>query len=495
MKSSDLQIGFDFDTNASSGGKAAQSGKGRSTKKPVVNEPQVNEPQNEEMLTEEPELTKPHVYSISEINAHIRRRLEGDFGEIWIRGEISNFKPHSSGHFYFSLKDDSAQINAVMFRGFNSKLKFKPDNGLEVLVHGKITVYEPRGNYQVFCEYMEPVGAGALQKAFEQLKEKLNAEGLFAPERKRAIPKYPRHIGIVTSPTGAALQDILNVLRRRYKSAKITLAPALVQGDGAADSLVQALEMINKVKGIDVLIVGRGGGSAEDLWCFNEERLARAIAASKIPTISAVGHEIDFTIADFVADLRAPTPSAAAELVAKSITETLERIQSFKLCLWQCWQSGMAKRVERVGALGRRLVDPQRRLRDLQFRNDELMVRLENAMFRYFEDQSVYVDLTRQKMPSPQEKILQLHKRLDFADVKLSSFILKFIEARGARLREGAGRLDAMSPLRVVERGYSIVKKQDGVIVKYSAQLKLGEKVQLTFSKGTALANIEKVEP
>ena len=495
MKSSDLQIGFDFDTNASSGGKAAQSGKGRSTKKPAVKEPQVNEPQNEEMLTEGPELTKPHVYSISEINAHIRRRLEGDFGEIWIRGEISNFKPHSSGHFYFSLKDESAQINAVMFRGFNSKLKFKPDNGLEVLVHGKITVYEPRGNYQVFCEYMEPVGAGALQKAFEQLKEKLNAEGLFAPERKRAIPKYPRHIGIVTSPTGAALQDILNVLRRRYKSAKITLAPALVQGDGATDSLVQALEMINKVKGIDVLIVGRGGGSAEDLWCFNEERVARAIAASKIPTISAVGHEIDFTIADFVADLRAPTPSAAAELVAKSITETLERIQSFKLCLWQCWRSGMAKRVERVGALSRQLVDPQRRLRDLQFRNDELMVRLENAMFRYFEDQSVFVDLTRQKMPSPQEKILQLHKRLDFADLKLSSFILKFIEARGARLREGAGRLDAMSPLRVVERGYSIVKKQDGVIVKYSAQLKLGEKVQLTFSKGTALANIEKVEP
>ena len=458
MKASDLQIGFDFG------------------------------------VTSTPATAVKSIYSVSEINGLIRRRLEGDFSEVWIRGEISNFKPHSSGHFYFSLKDNGAQINAVMFRGFNSKLKFRPENGLEVLVHGKITVYEPRGNYQVFCEYMEPVGAGALQKAFEQLKEKLNAEGLFAADRKRAIPKYPRHIGIVTSPTGAALQDILNVLARRHKSARITLAPTLVQGDGAVDAIVEALKLINKVKDIDVLIVGRGGGSMEDLWCFNEERVARAIAASKIPVISAVGHEVDFTIADFVADLRAPTPSAAAELVAKSISETLDGIQALNLCLWQCWQSGMAKRIERARAQGKRLVDPQRRLRDLQFRNDELTVRLENAIFRYFEDQSVFVDLTMRKIPTPQEKIVRLHRRVEYGDVKLSSLILKLVESRSARLREGVGRLDAMSPLRVVGRGYSIVKKHDGTIVKNSAQLKPGELVELTFAKGNAQAKIDKVE-
>ncbi len=471
MKLPDAQIGFDLESPREKAHEAQSAG---------VSDAEMHE--------------EPHVYSISELNSLIRERLEGEFREIWVRGEISNFKPHTSGHFYFSLKDDGAQISAVMFRGFNSKLKFRPENGLEVLIHGKITVYEPRGNYQVFCEYMEPVGAGALQKAFEQLKNKLSAEGLFAPERKRPIPKYPRHIGLVTSPTGAALQDILNVLGRRYKSAKITLAPALVQGDGAADSIVQALTLINKVRDIDVLIVGRGGGSIEDMWCFNEERVARAIAASRIPVISAVGHEIDFTIADFVADLRAPTPSAAAELVAKSVGETLERIDALKLCLWQCWRSGLSQRTERIVSLGKRLVDPQKLLRDLQFRNDELMVRLENAVFRYLEDQSVYVDLTMRKIPTPQEKIVRLHKRLESDDFKLSAAILKTLDSRSGRLRESAGRLDAMSPLRVVERGYSIVKRADQSIVNDAAQLKAGESIELTFAKGSAQAKIETIK-
>ena len=223
---------------------------------------------------------EPLVYSIAEINGLIRKKLEGDFTNIWLRGEISNFKAHTSGHFYFSLKDDSAQINAVMFKGLNSKLKFRPENGMEVLVRGKITVYEPRGNYQIFCESMEPVGAGALQKAFEQLKAKLEKEGLFAAERKRPIPHFPQHIGLVTSPTGAALKDILNVLRRRYRAARITLAPALVQGTEAPQSIVQAIQLINQVQDIDVLIVGRGGGSIEDLWAFNEEIVVRAAAES-----------------------------------------------------------------------------------------------------------------------------------------------------------------------------------------------------------------------
>ncbi|OFZ14495.1 MAG: exodeoxyribonuclease VII large subunit [Bdellovibrionales bacterium RBG_16_40_8] len=425
----------------------------------------------------------PNVYSVSKINALIRERLEGEFTQIWIKAEISNFKAHTSGHFYFSLKDEFSQISAVMFKGLNSKLKFRPENGLEVIVRGHITVYEPRGNYQVFCEFMEPVGAGALQKAFEQLKAKLQAEGLFDSQRKRELPSFPRHIGLVTSPTGAAIQDILNVLKRRYKAARITLAPALVQGDPAPASIIAAIELINKVRDVDVLIIGRGGGSIEDLWAFNDEGVARAIAASRIPTISAVGHEVDFTIADFVADLRAPTPSAAAELVVKSVIEIEEKIRGFKARLWQSFNATMRIYQERVVSLSRRLVDPQRRLQDLQIRCDELSTRLEFAIIRYIDDRKTDVELFLQKLSTPRELIVRLQKRMQLAAAYLQNGMKSKLTQNSARLREGVGRLEAMSPLRVVARGYSILEKNKHII-KSTKDVVMGDALEATLAEG-----------
>jgi exodeoxyribonuclease VII large subunit len=416
----------------------------------------------------------PKVLSVADLNAQIRSLLEGEFPQIWVRGEISNFKPHTSGHYYFSLKDDSAQISAVMFRGHNSKLKFKPENGLEVLIRGKITVYEPRGNYQIFCEYMEPVGAGALQKAFEQLKAKLQAEGLFAPERKRPLPAFPKHIGLVTSPTGAAIRDILNVLRRRFKAAKITLSPAVVQGDAAPESIVNAIQMINQLSDVDVLIVGRGGGSMEDLWCFNDERVARAIAQSKIPVISAVGHEVDFTIADFVADLRAPTPSAAAELVVKNASDLAERIELFKARLVKAMSIELRTLKERALALQKQLVDPRRRLQDLILRADELTLRLENSMLRHLE-------ALRQEIPLAMERI--------------KGALQKLLHKKQVRFRELSAQLDALSPLKVVERGYSIVTlAKTKKLIKSTSDLKTGDSVNVTLAEGKFLANVTEIQ-
>lgn len=431
----------------------------------------------------------PSVFSVSEVNSHIRQILEGEFHQLWIRGEISNFKPHTSGHFYFSLKDEGSQISAVMFRGHNSKLKFRPENGLEVLIKGKITVYEPRGNYQVFCETMEPVGAGALQKAFEQLKAKLQAEGLFAPERKRPLPPFPKHIGIVTSPTGAAIKDILNVLNRRYRSARITLVPVLVQGDPAPASIVAGIQMINRLKDVDVLIIGRGGGSIEDLWAFNDEKVARAIAASRIPTISAVGHEVDFTIADFVADLRAPTPSAAAELVARSALEILDRIRALQKELTQKINFELRSLSDGLSALLKRLTDPRRRLQDLQQRNDELSLRLNQSADRFFAERRQKIAYMHSRLGTPKELLSRLYKRLEGAQVKLRSVVQRHLDLHWMRLKKEAASLDAMSPLRVVDRGYSIVEKA-GQIVTKTNQVQVGDEIQIRLSQGQLSARI-----
>lgn len=437
---------------------------------------------------------EPQVLTVSQLNSMIRGTLESQFQEIWIRGEISNFKAHSSGHYYFSLKDKNAQISAVMFRGMNSKLKFRPEDGLEVMVHGKVTVYEPRGNYQVFCQWMEPVGAGALQKAFEQLKEKLKAEGLFAQERKRPLPSFPKHIGLVTSPTGAAIQDILNVLGRRYKSARITLSPAQVQGVSAADSIVKAIDLINQLKDVDVLIVGRGGGSIEDLWCFNEEKVARAIVASKIPIISAVGHEVDFTIADFVADLRAPTPSAAAELVVKNADDLASNILQIKKSLVQAMQVQLRQKSDALKSYRHRLIDPRRHLQDLILRCDELTHRLEQAGLRYINDCRTRVEMALRKMGSPRQILLQAARRLESIESNLKKSMQIQHKDLRSNLREKMAQLEALSPLKVVQRGYSLVTLDNKKIVKDSQQLKLGEKLNIQFAKGQVEAVVQKIK-
>ncbi len=413
---------------------------------------------------------EPSVLSVSDLNRAVKNMLEGGFKLVWLKGEISNFKPHTSGHHYFSLKDSKAQISAVMFRGFNQSLKFKPQDGMEVIVRGKITVYEPRGNYQIFCESMEPVGAGALQLAFEQLKKKLQAEGLFEPSRKRLIPALPKHVAVVTSPTGAAIRDILNILGRRFAGLRVTVIPAIVQGDKAPQSVCDGIANAQKLDDIDVLIVGRGGGSIEDMWGFNDERVARAIASCRVPVISAVGHEIDFTIADFVADLRAPTPSAAAELVVKNAAELSERIGVLQKRLVRGWVNLRALWRQRANHSAQRLVDPKRRLQDLTLRCDELTQRLEMSAGRHLERLQQKVHLLLSKLPL-WARVIE-NKRSEWA--RLSSV------------------LDSLSPLKVVERGYSITRKEQRVI-KSVEQINPGDRLQITFAKGSAAVKVESV--
>lgn len=412
------------------------------------------------------------VLTIGQLNKMIRRQLETEFSVIWLRGEVSNFKAHPSGHFYFSLKDKDAQVSAVMFRGYNSQLRFKPEDGMEVIVRGKITVYEPRGNYQVMCETMEPVGAGALQKAFEQLKRKLQAEGLFDQSRKRAIPSAPKHIAIVTSPSGAAIRDMLNVLSRRYRAARITLVPASVQGTRATGEIVKAIAMANRLLDVDVLIVGRGGGSIEDMWSFNEEAVARAIVASRVPVISAVGHEIDFTIADFVADLRAPTPSAAAELVAKNAVELVSMIQRLERSMAGAMLASLSRGLDRVRTSQRLLVDPRRRIEDAVLRCDDLVERLERAVLES-------VDRTRMM--------------LELIDERLSVRIRRRLEAARTKFVRAASMLDGLSPLRVLDRGYALVT-HEGRAVTNAEDVAIGKTVSIRLAHGQLEASVIKSE-
>ena len=450
------------------------------------------EPDEEEW--EEEEESGPQIFTVSELNGMIRDLLEGEFPLIWIQGEISNFKAHTSGHHYFSLKDKKAQVSAVMFRGFNRQLKFRPEDGMEVLIRGKVTVYEPRGNYQVFCEVMEPLGAGALQVAFDQLKKKLEKEGLFAPEKKRPIPAFPQHVALVTSPTGAAIRDMLNVLGRRFKGLKVTVVPAVVQGAQAPKSLLAGLAAANKLPDLDVIIVGRGGGSMEDLWGFNDEKLVRAIAASPTPVISAVGHEVDFTIADFVADLRAPTPSAAAELVVKNAVEVAESV----LVLGRRLELAMANRLQllskQVESLSRQLVDPQRRLRDLVLRCDELTERLVASVGSLLKAQTMKLRLLEQRVGSPETSVHQLRERVKSSEVGLQHLMDRILVGRRSEWNRLAAMLESLSPLKVVERGYAIVKSSQGKVIKSVDQLRAGDEVSMRFHQGEAQAKVLKIK-
>lgn len=432
------------------------------------------------------------VYNVEQLNSHIRQTLEGQLGVVWVQAEISNFKPHSSGHFYFSLKDSKAQISAIMFRGHNSKLKFKPHDGLEIIVRGRITVYEPRGTYQIVCETMEPVGAGALQKQFEQLKEKLKLEGLFDVGRKKQIPAYPQHVAIVTSPTGAAIQDILNIMSRRARNVQLTIVPALVQGVGAASSLFEAFKNASRLP-VDVIIIGRGGGSMEDLWSFNDEKLVRLIAASAIPVISAVGHEVDFTICDFVADLRAPTPSAAAELVAKSSIEITQRLNQFDRLLNSGIRKILKLKTQNLVLTIRRLTDPKKKLQDFAFRNDELLSRLEQAIRVYYLHLNKDIQILEKKLVSPKDVIHRLRNKIEKSQFKLNRAIDVKINKLEFNLKNNMGKLDSLSPLAVVDRGYSITTKKNKVI-KSVSDVNIADLIEIRVSDGTFAAEIKNIQ-
>lgn len=381
------------------------------------------------------------VATVSQINSYVKKILDHNIilNNVWIKGEISNFKHHYSGHLYITLKDEGAVLKAVMFRGSAQSLAFEPSDGMKVLARGRISVYEAGGSYQLYIEEMMPDGIGELYTAYEQLKKQLEAEGLFAPEHKKPIPKFPSAVGVVTASTGAAVRDIINVITRRFPMAEIVLYPAQVQGTGAAESIVKAIEYFNVTGGVDTLIVGRGGGSIEDLWAFNEEITARAIFASKIPVISAVGHETDFTIADFAADLRAPTPSAGAEIAVPSAIELRNRIDTDK------------------NRLSRNIAG-----------------RIENSRML----------LKRFKMKTPKGKIDDCNLRLD-ALVKsmYSGFKMKAMDAR-KNLSSASAKLDALSPLQTLSRGYSIPTFEDGSVIRSAEDMKQGMEFTLRMRDG-----------
>ncbi len=437
------------------------------------------------------------IYTVTEISSEIKQLLD-KLGIVWIQGEISNFKRHSSGHMYFSLKDERAQMKAAFFRNNNLYLKFRPEDGLEVIVRGRIGVYDPRGDYQIIVEYMEPKGLGSLQLAFEQLKEKLRKEGLFDESGKAPLPLLPSKIGIVTSPTGAAIRDMLHILKRRNASLHVLVYPAKVQGTGASDEIAAGVRYFNTRKDIDVIIVGRGGGSIEDLWAFNEEVVARAIHASKIPIISAVGHEVDFTISDFVADLRAPTPSAAAEMVSGAREDLRVTVASLRGRLAQAVRRGIERkrleleRLSRNRAFG---IAPNL-IRDLEQRFDEAFLRMTQAMREYTAGLRHYRQVldTRLVKADLRQIICRKGEVLARNRQHLFSLIGACLQKERSRLELAAGRLDALSPLAILQRGYAICKDKQGNILRNAAAVSPGEKVAVRLSSGSLECLVETVK-
>lgn len=436
------------------------------------------------------------IYSVSELTAGIRALIETTFGEVWIEGEVSNCKVWNTGHMYFTLKDGGAQIKAVMFRTAVRNLRFKPEDGLHVIARGRLGVYEPKGEYQIVCEHLQPHGLGALQLAFEQLKKRLQAEGLFEQARKRALPALPRRIGIVTSLDGAALRDILKVLRRRAPNASVLIRPARVQGEDAAADVATAIRSLGRVPGVDVIIVGRGGGSIEDLWAFNEERVARAIAACPVPVVSAVGHEVDFTIADFVADLRAPTPSAAAEMVVAAKDEFCHRIDRLTGRLRAAVQSELQRRRAVVHVLGSRrgLAGFTARVGMRGRHAAELTHQLRGAVGRLIDERARDYRGLRQRLEQRDlaRRLASIRGRLTAAEGRLSGAAHKTRHRADAHFRALAGRLENLSPLAVLGRGYAVCWNEDKTaIVRSAASVSPGDRVQIALASGEIGCRIE----
>lgn len=433
--------------------------------------------------------------TVSELNSEIRGALESGFSNVWVEGEISGFMAASSGHWYFKLTDGGSFIKAVCFKSQNFRIRFKPTDGLQVRVRGRVTTYEQRGEYQMMVDSLEPVGEGALLVAFEQIKARLAAEGLFDDELKRPLPAFPRRVGVVTSPTGAAIQDILSVLDRRAGSVHVTIIPTLVQGEDAGRQIANAIRMANTFnveasaeEKIDVLIVGRGGGSSEDLWAFNEEIVARAIRASHIPVISAVGHEIDFTIADFVADLRAPTPSAAAEIVAASEAEVLRRLQTLTSDLSRSMSYGLLAARSELQSLAMSPVFAEfpSRIRELSARVDRAEASAKDAKDAKVRRLSERLRGLGERL-SPiglSAKVSENRKRLALLDHRNVAAGGELTRKRQLELETTMAKLDAMSPLSVLTRGYSLTQKASGEIVRDAHQTQVGERLNIRLSNG-----------
>lgn len=436
------------------------------------------------------------IWRVADLVSAVRTTVERGYTDVWVEGEISNFRPAESGHLYFTLKDGEAQIRIVMFRSQARLLRFRPENGMQIIARGRVTIYDARGELQLSAEFLEPVGAGALQLAFEQLKNKLAKEGLFDPERRKPIPQLPRCIGIVTSPRGAALHDMLNILARRHESVSILIYPAQVQGEAAPAEVAAGVRYFNRSKSVDVVVIARGGGSVEDLAAFNDEALARVVAASQLPVISAVGHETDFTICDFVADLRAPTPSAAAELVVESkhrLSEHLAHLQQrmgratrynlsvLRNQLTELAQHGAFNRIEEL--LGRR-----------EQRLDELTFRLASGFRGSLRDYQRRLEIAGARV-----RHFDFRRSLATTRIQLSSKTETLVRAmqmqvaeHRARLSQAFAKLEALSPVRILDRGYALVFDAQGKLIKDAAQVAPGQQISARLSKGSLAAEVIK---
>ncbi|MBM4294796.1 MAG: exodeoxyribonuclease VII large subunit [Deltaproteobacteria bacterium] len=429
----------------------------------------------------------PHIYTVSALTREIRERLETHFALVWVSGEISNLRQPLSGHFYFTLKDAGAQLRAVLFRGNHLHLRYKPQEGAQVLCRGRLTVYEPRGEYQLVVDYLEPLGLGALAQAFEALKTRLQAEGLFDAAHKKPLPFLPRRIALVTSPTGAVVRDFLRLLRSRHPNLEVLIYPVKVQGGEAAAEISRALDELPSYPGIDVVVLARGGGSLEDLWPFNEEIVARAVYRCPIPVVSAIGHEVDFTIADFVADVRAPTPSAAVELVAPDKAQLIQHLHRQAASLGRVWRQGQEGRRRHVTLLSRRLPDLRRRLMDLRFRLDEKSDALVRRTRRLFHNQRQHLRLDRSRLflLSPRRAATLARQQLEQAGQTLLRRWQRGHVERRRHLDVILAHLDQLNPLAILQRGYAVATLQPaGTIIRNASQVPLGAEVRIKVARG-----------
>lgn len=437
------------------------------------------------------------IYTVTALTAEINDILETSFSEVWVEGEISNLRIPPSGHFYFTLKDESSQIHAVIFRSQASFLPFQPEDGLSVVCHGRISIYAQRGQYQLIVDLIEPRGVGALQLAFDQLKRRLEAEGLFDSSRKKPLPILPKRIGIVTSPTGAVIQDMLTILERRYENVGVLVYPVRVQGEGASTEIANGVRYLDRETDVDVIVVARGGGPLEDLWAFNEETVGRGVANAQKPIVSAVGHEVDFTICDFVADVRAPTPSAAAELVVRNKAELLIQIESVRARLIRRIDTILEKGRESWIATNIRLKDPRKRLVDLRLKGEDLAVRLTTSIGRILDERGTRLRTSERNLlyRSPRPRMDRLRGLLCQEEERLNTSIQALVRAKRQRLERVMDRLESMSPLTILRRGYGIVRKIPSMkIVRDAKTVKRGERLNVNLHRGELICSVEKTK-
>lgn len=441
--------------------------------------------------------TKRRVYTVSRLNQEVQLALESGFGMVWLQAELSNFSRPASGHFYFSLKDSKSQIRCAMFRGNNRYLDFEPQSGDEVLVRGKLGLYAARGDFQLIVEHMEPAGTGALQQKFEATKKRLHELGWFDQQAKQALPDMPQRIGVVTSATGAAIRDVLQVLARRSPQAQIIVYPTLVQGAQAAPNIVQALKTAERRNEVDVVLLVRGGGSIEDLWAFNEESVAKAIYETKLPLVSGVGHEVDITIADLVADLRAPTPSAAAELATPDEQIMVQRVANAETTLQRLLINAVRQHKTQLASLQQRLKmrHPKRLLEDRGQRTDELEKRLQQAMHRQTSKHQMQLSQlsTRLHAHSPTQQLANLSTQLASTENRLNGAIQTQLAAATSRWQIVSRTLDTVSPLATLDRGFAVVKHRNKVVTDVS-NLEPGDEINTQVARGTIVSKVESIQ-